>query len=900
MKTRTAHYVLSTHWDREWYQHFQDYRYRLVRLIDRILTGWKDGSLAGPFQTDGQAVILEDYLEIRPERRNEIEQRAREGSLVVGPWYVLPDEFLVSGEALVRNLQLGRQLARDLGAKPSDAGFLCDMFGHNSQMPQIFAGFGIRGAFVWRGINLVEQRLFRWQAADGSEVLTYRFGWGGYCDYSRSVRASHRKNQPFDLEDSRSDFETFLDLEAGRTQSQTVLLFDGGDHMEWDREAYQVVLEQMDRADQNYAIVHTDLDQYLAQLLEESLPEGPVVKGELRDPAQPPDTTDRQWLIAGVLSSRVWIKQRNANCQALLCLWAEPFSALANLALGCEIPQGFLNTAWKWLLQNHPHDSICGCSIDAVHEDMKYRFTQTQTIARRLINEALRAISSAVSGTIAENEVRVTVYNPSILPLDQIVDLTLEIPAEWPTFGEMGDFELKPAFRIFDAAGCEINYQRLSQVPNQKRYRMYDSGFPKGYRVTETRVALRLQIPAVGYTTLSVRSGEQNIPTRFALFGTLTASCSTLENEYLVVKVEPNGTLAVRDKHTGEFYTGWLTLEDSADIGDGWNYGQAVNNQVFSNTAASASVALVENGPLKATLRIRSVLELPAAFDFDRMTRSDLFERLVVDTWVTLRAGQKYLDCESVVHNGLRDHRLRMMFPSGAQATTYLADSPFDVIERPVSLRPDNHLYREMELETKPQQTWTAVFDERRGLVAISTGLLETAVQDTPERSLALTLFRSTSRTVFTNGEPEGQLQGDLHFRYWVMPLSGEPDRAELCRLGQLLEAGLTAAQISPADQFIYGTGTLPPQGGLLMVNGPVVVTSIQMKAENLEVRLFNPNTTSVNAILRPAVWNGCLWSCARLVNLEGITVGQPIRVAEGEVRLEVLAKKIMTLQFCR
>jgi hypothetical protein len=117
--------------------------------------------------------------------------------------------------------------------------------------------------------------------------------------------------------------------------------------------------------------------------------------------------------------------------------------------------------------------------------------------------------------------------------------------------------------------------------------------------------------------------------------------------------------------------------------------------------------------------------------------------------------------------------------------------------------------------------------------------------------------------------------------------------------LGQLLEAGLTAVQISQSDQFIYGTGSLPPQGNLLAVNGPVVVTSIQMKKENLEVRLFNPNTTSVDAILRPAVWNGRLWSCACLVDLEGTSVGQPIQMAEGEIRLEVPAKKIMTLQFC-
>ena len=145
-------YVLSTHWDREWYQSFQDYRQRLVQLVDLILDeGFKGGQLKGPFQTDGQAIIIEDYLEVRPERAQEIQQAAAAGQLAIGPWYVLPDEFIVSGESIIRNLALGRSIARALGGVPSSAGFACDLFGHISQLPQIFAGFSIRAGLVWRG-----------------------------------------------------------------------------------------------------------------------------------------------------------------------------------------------------------------------------------------------------------------------------------------------------------------------------------------------------------------------------------------------------------------------------------------------------------------------------------------------------------------------------------------------------------------------------------------------------------------------------------------------------------------------------------------------------------------------------------------------------------------------------
>ena len=121
-----------------------------------------------------------------------------------------------------------------------------------------------------------------------------------------------------------------------------------------------------------------------------------VVQGELREPGT--DYDDQQWLIPGVLSSRVWIKQANAECETLLCQWAEPFSAWAHLSLDAEPPQGFLDVAWKWLLQNHPHDSICGCSIDVVHEDMKYRFSQSRQIGDRLTREATRQIAASVEG----------------------------------------------------------------------------------------------------------------------------------------------------------------------------------------------------------------------------------------------------------------------------------------------------------------------------------------------------------------------------------------------------------------------------------------------------------------------------------------------------------------------
>ncbi|MBE0699134.1 MAG: glycoside hydrolase family 38, partial [Anaerolineaceae bacterium] len=449
---RKAHYVLSTHWDREWYQPFQDYRFCLVQMLDRVLEGWQREDLCGPFQTDGQAIVLEDYLEVRPERTGQIEQLVREGRFVVGPWYVLPDEFLVSGESIIRNLRLGRSVARRFGGIPSSAGFLCDMFGHNSQIPQIFAGFGIRGGFLWRGTNLVDEHLFLWRGADGTDLPSYRFGKIGYCSYAVQVRAAGTSDPRPTPTEVEARLQAFLAEEDEKTKVGPLLLFDGGDHMEWDPITYAVLSRHFNQDNEQFQIEHSSLEAYLDGLLKESHRIEPVLTGELREPGLYEDAVDAQWLIPGVTSSRVKIKQANALCENLLCQWAEPLSAFACMALDLPYPQGYLEVAWRWLLQNHPHDSICGCSIDIVHEDMFYRFHQAEQIANRLKIESARRLAASVQGEVGENELRVVVFNPLSRPFSGTADLDLEIPLSWPKAHEtMGNFEPEPSFHIYAA-----------------------------------------------------------------------------------------------------------------------------------------------------------------------------------------------------------------------------------------------------------------------------------------------------------------------------------------------------------------------------------------------------------------------------------------------------------------
>jgi len=172
--------VSHTHWDRAWYVTFQEFRARLVRLVDRLLKILAEQSDYRVFMLDGQMAVLEDYLEVRPHRQNEIETLCKQGRLKIGPWYVLADEFLVSPESLIRNLMLGHRMGETFGGV-SKIGYVPDGFGHISQLPQIFRGFGINNTIFWRGLGEEGEYLgteFLWKAPDGSAVTTIWMPFG--------------------------------------------------------------------------------------------------------------------------------------------------------------------------------------------------------------------------------------------------------------------------------------------------------------------------------------------------------------------------------------------------------------------------------------------------------------------------------------------------------------------------------------------------------------------------------------------------------------------------------------------------------------------------------------------------------------------------------------------------
>lgn len=915
MKIPKIHYVPSSHWDREWYLPFQVYRHKLVRLMDGLLDDLSRGHYLGPFTGDGQAILIADYLKIRPERTEQLRQLVAEGKIIFGPWYVLPDEFLVSGESLIRNIRYGKEVVREFGGTPSNVGMVSDLFGHNSQMPQILAGFGMPGALIWRGVDVHVGARFDWVGADGTIMPTYRFGKSGYCDYTYKVRRSPEHETQFDPEQARIDLQNFINEELERTGGSVGLVFDGGDHLFIDPDHYEIIREFAADDSTEFRLIHSTLDDFISELLSSETAAPPRIEGELREPGRWPTSEDHQFLIPGVGSSRVWIKQENSSCETLLCHWLEPFAALAHRLLGIEHPDSYLRLAWEWLLKNHPHDSICGCSIDQVHEDMKFRFSQTKQIAQVCLDEALSCLAAAAPGDLRSDELRISLFNPHPRSLEKVVEFEVEVPTCWPESTEFFGFENKPVFRLFDqASGREIPWQRLGTQRNQVRKITDEFKYPKAYEVHLVKVAAELTLPAFGQTLIKVCAqsrGSQEAdhlgnldiaPVRFPVSPGLRTGLARMENEHLIVEIQSNGGITLKDKANGRRFNHLNLFESDADIGDGWYHGPVVNRLDSNSYAGHADIELLVDTPLLTRFLVRQTLNLPQQFDAEHHARSAQKLTQEIESTLTLRKGAQELEVETSLTNRVGDHRLRVLFPTDIQADTFFSDSAFDVVERPISLRTDNHLYREMEVEPKPQQSWTAVHDQQAGLAIVCAGgLLEAAVIDRPDRAIALTLLRATGRTVMTNGEAGGQLfKQPLHFRYRIVPLSNPTDLKVLFDHAQELATGWQ--QITHSSKTLARTRSryqltnnpLPTSDAPLSIEGDAVLTSCRQLGTGLEIRLFNPtqHPIEVKIHLHPALE----LSNAQAVDLDSAPLpSPPIALSHGILVFPMNAKKIIT-----
>ncbi len=431
----TIHLVSHTHWDREWYRTFEQFRLRLIHLIDRLLDIFENDPDFKYFLLDGQAIILEDYLQIRPERKADLLRFIQNGRLLIGPWYISPDEFLVSPESHIRNLLEGNRLCQLFGSKMA-VGYLPDTFGHIGQMPQVLQGFNINLACFWRGLDDQPAEL-NWQSPDGSNVL---------LSYLRDTYGNAASLPTTNPQRFYSQIQDRCRSLAPHIKTGQILLMNGMDHLEPSQELSSAIRTFQEKYHQDQ-LVHSSLLRYFEAVRSQIASSGyelPVVTGELRSSKHAP-------LLQNVLSTRMWIKQRNHKCETSLLKWVEPLSAWSRLLepspsypepnhknnnqAYLRDQKSVIQFAWKLLMKCHPHDSICGTIIDQVAKDMQVRFDQVDQISQELIEQNLQKISEQINtnfnaqanqSMIGQEIISsIIVFNPNDTPLSGLVSLSV-------------------------------------------------------------------------------------------------------------------------------------------------------------------------------------------------------------------------------------------------------------------------------------------------------------------------------------------------------------------------------------------------------------------------------------------------------------------------------------------
>jgi alpha-mannosidase len=801
----------------------------------------------------------------------------------------LPDEFLVSGEATVRNLMQGTATARHFGGT-MNVGYIPDSFGHIASMPTVLAGFGIPTALVYRGFGGEpgqDSSEYRWHAPDGTECLMVHLFRHGY-----SAGYFHQETDAQVLGRFKGLKE---ELDARATTSHR-LIMNGGDH-HWPDPRLPHTLDLL-RANFEGNFVHSTVPAY-ADAVRQEVGTLPELHGELRFGYRYAFA-----VMGGVYSSRMYIKQANWRAQNLLQRYAEPLNALGVLA-GMRSQLPLVRQAWRTLMQNHPHDSICGCSIDPVHREMMTRFAAVTDIGHGIIDEGANAMIP--HDDLAAGDDRALFFvNPGPLPRSEVAEAEVRFYLQDIVVGLNPDVQVAPklppvkAFGLFDETGREVPIQVLGKAQGYDiTYTRYN--YPK--QTYAERYAILVDatdVPPVGFKGLTIR--KKNTFTRFA--SSLRSGLRFIENEYLRAEVKANGQVALTDKATGSVLKGLHLFEDTGDVGDEYNYSYPKRDRRVLSSAVRARIERVERGPLRVALRISMTMLVPAAANAERTARGTKRIPLKISTTIALSRTSRSLSFETTVINDASDHRFRVLLPAGIATDSVLADGQFTVVERTQKTYDTRKFTIEHPAAVAPMQRFVAVRNNDRAMAVITDGLPEYELLLDRKGTIALTLLRCIGllagedlitrpggKAGWHNETPDAQCHGTHTFRYAVMPLT----RAALDER-TVLEAELESFNVPLLPIRRKNDGALPMAGSLLRLESGRLTMSAFKQSEDgaaFILRFYNSGTAACDdtvRFMRPV-------RQVELARLDETPVRSLAVEADGAVRCSVPPSGIVTLR---
>ncbi|MEF7436956.1 alpha-mannosidase [Paenibacillus lautus] len=787
-QSRKAHIISHTHWDREWYLPYEKHHVRLIELMDSLLETMEKDSEYRSFFLDGQTIIIEDYLQVRPEKKEQLEKLITDGRIIIGPWYILQDAYLTSSEANVRNMQIGHQDAKRYGTV-AKIGYFPDTFGLTGQIPQLMLQSGIDNAFFGRGVkptgfnNTVSDSGYEssfselmWEGPDGSKVLGILFAnW-----------YSNGNEVPVDEAEAKAFWDRKLADAEKYASTPELLYMNGCDHQPIQTDLPQGI-HTAKKLYPDTEFIHSNFDDYLKAVREKLPQDLSSVKGELRS-----QRTDGWGTLVNTASARVYLKQMNQRGQTLLEKVAEPLASYASL-LGKEYPHHLFTYAWKTLMQNHPHDSICGCSVDEVHREMVTRFEKSAHVAENIVDDSVRVIADAVDTTGFEqwgtDPLPLVVFNTT--GWERSGTVSIELDAKRLYFREGYSLEeTSRRMKEVDLSGRVLVNAQGQAVPCtvedlglQFGYDLPDDRFRQPYMCRRVRLTFEASgIPAMGLTAYAWVKSE----VKPAETGSLISQSNVLENDLIKVEIQADGSFSLTDKKNGQVYRDLGVYENTGDIGNEYMYKQPDGEVPLTTKGLTADITVLEDTPYRASVEIVHNWSIPAMADSKldeeqhelvyypnrKAQRSSETVPMRIRTVVSLNRSGKGVEIEATLDNQAKDHRVRALFPTDLEASSHYVDSMFEVAKR------DNEPAAEWENPsyTAHQQAFVDVTAAAAGLTVANHGLNEYEVLRDGRNTIAVTLLRSVGELgdwgYFPT--PEAQCIGVHTVRMEVIPHQGD------------------------------------------------------------------------------------------------------------------------------
>ncbi len=942
-----CHFISNTHWDREWRFSARRTQHMLGYMLDMLIDILEKYPDFKHFHLDSQTMPVQDYLEVYPEKKELFKKYVSEGRIGVGPWFCLPDEFSVGGESLVRNLLLGHKIGKEMGGI-SKTGYSPFGWGQISQLPQIYAGFDIHFASFYRGVNeyTTPNSEFFWESPDGTKIygsrLAKRPRYNLWYIVQRPVyyNQANENNRDMLWNDNNGAFK-FIDSENGKLDYQYTHPFyeyhkenikprgeqavreQDGDwttsHRFWSvghdsscPDAREVkMIEDLNKALPNCEVFHSTLKEFEQGVIDEFDENTPVLKGEMREPFTKGSVSP---MMGWIISARTYIKQDNFDTERKLQNYAEPMAVFASFC-GAPYPQNFIDLSYNYLLQNHGHDSIGACGRDIVYEDVVSRFRQSKELSVCVFERAFMDVAGDINlSSFSKDDAAIVVFNPAPFKRNEVVKAMVEIPAEWKA----------DSFRITDKDGNEVKYQVLATNMNNAQIIQNPNDVANVLHTQQYTIMLDVKdVPGMGYKTLKMQP-LYNVRSKNPV--TMKKSAQVMENEYLRVTLNSNGTYDVLDKETGKLYSSLGYFKDTGEIGNPWEHFVPENDETFTTLNERAKITLVHEGEMSVSYKVEIDWALPEGRSMDEKTRSKHLKPFKIENIVTLKKGSRYLEVETTVDNQSEDHYFQVAFPTNIKADYVHAQGQFDVVKRPIK-KVDYSLYDEIPMTEHPMNSFVDISDNEYGVALLNTGLKAYEADDDECNTMYLSLLRCfplricvTSDMQDYSGLDKGsQSIGKSTFRYAFMPHKGDWEEGNVWGESEAFNLTFSVAQLAPTD---HGKNGL--EHSFIELSDTTLNISAVKKAEEGDgwvVRLFNPSDNAKTAKIRvnggiapidkaqspverqiaefelPA-YSGNKWSSAKIVSLEEKDVSDLVIDNDGFVEFDITGKKILTLKF--